>query len=97
MLVPLSEPEPHRVTAPAPTKRCGSGSATLGFSYPIVFVSSDSNVFISLQAMLAGSLAVTPLAALARPAAGSVKPHVSDFNILTNDFILYRYRLFNIN
>jgi hypothetical protein len=25
----LSEPEPHRVTAPAPTKRCGSGSATL--------------------------------------------------------------------
>jgi hypothetical protein len=23
------ELEPHRVTAPAPTKRCGSGSATL--------------------------------------------------------------------
>jgi Phe-tRNA synthetase beta subunit B1 domain len=24
MFIPLSEPEPHRVTAPAPTKRCGS-------------------------------------------------------------------------
>jgi hypothetical protein len=30
-LIPMSEPEPHRVTAPAPTKAapCGSGSATL--------------------------------------------------------------------